>query len=216
VILDANETPIYTRFNYPSADYVFQPGDAQYEDINHDGNINNLDVVYLGNANPKFQGGFGPSLTYKNFKLNVFFNFRLKYDIINSARMYTENMYTYDNQSTAVLHRWRKPGDQTDIPRALLGYGYNWLGSDRFVEDGSFVRFKYVTLRYDFTQNVIRRMGASMLSLYVTAENLFTFTRYTGQDPEVSYKSGDAFGLGYDNALTPPLRSLTFGLSARF
>jgi TonB-linked SusC/RagA family outer membrane protein len=216
VILDANEVPVYMRFNYPVADYVFQPGDARYEDINHDGNIDKLDVVYLGNANPKYTGGFGPSLTYKNFRFNVFFNFRLDYDIINSARMNTENMYSYNNQSTAVLHRWRKPGDQTDIPRALLGYGYNWLGSDRFVEDGSFVRFKYVTLRYDFNPSVIKKIGASMLNAYVTLENLFTFTRYTGQDPEVSYRSGDAFSLGYDNALTPPVRSVTVGLAARF
>jgi TonB-linked SusC/RagA family outer membrane protein len=216
LILDGNENPVYMRFNYPVADYVFQPGDAMYEDINHDGNIDKLDVVYLGNANPKYTGGFGPSVTYKKFKLNVFFNFRLDYDIINSARMNTENMYGYSNQSTAVLRRWRKPGDQTDIPRALLGYGYNWLGSDRFVEDGSFVRLKYVTLRYDFAGNIVKRIGASSINTYVTVENLFTFTRYTGQDPEVTYKSGDAFGLGYDNALTPPLRSLTLGVAARF
>lgn len=216
VILDANEQPIYTRFNYPVADYVFQPGDAKYEDINHDGNINELDVVYLGNANPRYTGGFGPSLTYKNFKFNMFFNFRLDYDIINSARMNTENMYSYDNQSTAVLRRWRKPGDQTDIPRALIGYGYNWLGSDRFVEDGSFVRLKYITLRYDFNPSVIKKIRANTLGVYMTLENLFTFTQYTGQDPEVSYKSGDAFSLGYDNALTPPLRSVTVGLAARF
>lgn len=216
IILDANEQPIYTRFNYPVADYVFQPGDARYEDINHDGNINELDVVYLGNANPRYTGGFGPSLTYKNFKFNMFFNFRLDYDIINSARMNTENMYSYDNQSTAVLRRWRKPGDETDIPRALIGYGYNWLGSDRFVEDGSFVRLKYITLRYDFNPSLIKKIRANTLGVYVTLENLFTFTHYTGQDPEVSYKSGDAFSLGYDNALTPPLRSVTVGLAARF
>jgi TonB-linked SusC/RagA family outer membrane protein len=216
VILDANETPVYMRFNYPVADYVFQPGDARYEDINHDGNIDELDVVYLGNANPKYTGGFGPSLTYKNFRFNLFFNFRLDYDIINSARMNTENMYTYNNQSTAVLQRWRKPGDETDVPRALIQYGYNWLGSDRFVEDGSFVRLKYITLRYDFDSDAIRKIRASALGLYVTLENVFTFTKYTGQDPEVTYRSGDAFSLGYDNALTPPLRSITVGLAARF
>jgi hypothetical protein len=125
-------------------------------------------------------------------------------------------MYYYNNQSTAVLRRWRKPGDETEIPRALIGYGYNWLGSDRFVEDGSFVRLKYVTLRYDFDRGVIKKIKANTLSVYVTLENLFTFTKYTGQDPEVSYKSGDAFSLGYDNALTPPVRSVTVGLAARF
>jgi hypothetical protein len=179
-------------------------------------NIDHLDVVYLGNANPKYTGGFGPSVSYKNFKVNLFFNFRLDYDIINSARMNMENMYSYNNQSTAVLRRWRNPGDKTDIPRALLGAGYNWLGSDRFVEDGSFVRLRYITFRYDFSPNASKKIGANMLNAYVTLENLFTFTRYTGQDPEVSYKSGDAFGLGYDNALTPPVRSVTLGVAARF
>lgn len=216
IIYDANENPIYMRFNYPIADYIFQPGDAIYEDINHDGNINNLDIVYLGNANPKFTGGFGPSVSYKNFKFNIFFNFRYDYDIVNSARMNTENMYNYNNQSTAVLRRWRRPGDETDIPRALIGYGYNWLGSDRFVEDGSFVRVKYITFRYDFKPAFLQKIKASQLGVYITLENLFTFTRYTGQDPEVSYRSTDPFGIGYDNALTPPVRSFTIGLSSRF
>lgn len=215
-ILNANEEPIYMRFNYPANGYVFQPGDARYEDINHDGNIDYLDVVYLGNANPKFTGGFGPSVTYKRFKLNVFFNFRYDFDIINSARMNTENMYYYNNQSTAVLNRWRKEGDETDIPRALILAGYNWLGSDRFVEDGSFVRVKYITLRYDFSPELAEKVKASQMNVFATVENVFTFTRYTGQDPEVSYRSSNINALGYDNSMTPPVRSFTLGLSARF
>lgn len=216
VIYDANENPIYTRFNYPVANYIFQPGDAAYEDVNHDGNINYLDVVYLGNANPKLTGGFGPSVSYKNFKVNVFFNFRYGYDIVNSARMNTENMYYYNNQSTAVLRRWRRPGDETDIPRAIIGYGYNWLGSDRFVEDGSFIRIKYITFRYDFRPELLSKIKANQLGIYFTMENLFTFTHYTGQDPEVSYKGSDPFSIGYDNSLTPPVHSFTLGLNARF
>jgi hypothetical protein len=216
VILDANEVPRYMRFNYPVVDYVFQPGDAMYEDINHDGNINHLDVVYLGSSNPLFVGGFGPTIQYKNFKLNVFFNFRYKYDLINTGRMNTENMYNYSNQSTAVLRRWRSPGDETDIPRALINYGYNWLGSDRFVEDASFLRVKFVTLRYDFDPSVARKIGAQSLNVYVTTTNLFTFTKYRGQDPEVSFRSSDLTFLGYDNSLTPPVKQFTLGLNARF
>jgi TonB-linked SusC/RagA family outer membrane protein len=216
VILDANEVPRYMRFNYPVVDYMFQPGDAKYEDINHDGNINHLDVVYLGNSNPLFVGGFGPTITYKNFKLNVFFNFRYKFDVINSGRMSTENMYNYSNQSTAALRRWRRPGDETDIPRALINYGYNWLGSDRFVEDASFLRVKFITLRYDFDAAVARKIGAQQLNVYVTTTNLFTFTKYRGQDPEVSSRSSDLTFLGYDNSLTPPVKQFTLGLNARF
>ena len=115
------------RFDYPNTDYVFQAGDAMYEDINHDGNINYMDVVYLGNGNPKFIGGFGPDITFKgNLKLTAFFSFRYKYDVINGTQMNSTNMFNYDNQSTAVLRRWRNPGDVTSIPRALYGSGYNW------------------------------------------------------------------------------------------
>jgi hypothetical protein len=115
-----------------------------------------------------------------------------------------------------VLRRWRRPGDETDIPRALVGYGYNWLGSDRFVEDASFLRVKFITLRYDFDASVARKIGAQQLNVYVTTTNLLTFTKYRGQDPEVSSRSSDLTFLGYDNSLTPPVKQFTVGLNARF
>jgi len=216
VIVDPNGNPIQMRFNYPSIDYLFQPGDARYEDINHDGNIDYMDVVYLGNANPKLTGGFGPSVTWKNFKFNLFFNFRYGYDIINNTKINTENMSGYNNQSTAVLRRWRQEGDITDIPRAVIGPNYNSLGSDRFVEDGSFLRLKYVTLRYNFPKIITQRIKMNDLSLYTTVENLLTFTNYTGQDPEVSYRGSDPFRVGYDTSMAPPVRTVTLGLNVRF
>lgn len=217
-ILDPSGQPVYMRFSYPVVDYQFQPGDARYEDINHDGNIDYKDVVYLGDANPKLVGGFGPTLTWKNWRATAYFNFRYGADVINSTRMNTENMYTYDNQSTAVLKRWRAEGDQTDMPRALLGTGYNWLASDRYVEDGSFLRFRTVTLRYEFPAEMLRRFRASKLSLYVTAENIFTLTRYTGQDPEVSLRGprNNPFSFGYDYSMTPPVGIYTLGLVVGF
>jgi TonB-linked SusC/RagA family outer membrane protein len=215
-ILDPNGNPIQMRFNYPTVDYLFQPGDARYEDINHDGNIDYMDVVYLGNANPKLTGGFGPSLTWRNFKVNAFFNFRYGYDIINSTKISTENMSGYNNQSTAVLRRWRQVGDETDIPRAVIGPNYNSLGSDRFVEDGSFLRLKYVTLRYNFPKIMAQKLKLEDLSLYTTVENLLTFTNYTGQDPEVSYRGSDPFRVGYDTSMSPPVKTLTLGLNVRF
>src|SRR5690606_7866664 len=124
--------PVYMRFNYPHTDYVFQSGDAKYSDINNDGSIAELEIGYRRNSNPRFTGGFGPSITIKNsLRINLFFNFRLGYEVINDALMHTTKMTNYDNQSTAVLRRWRKEGDVTDMPRALMGMGYNWLGSDR-------------------------------------------------------------------------------------
>ena len=215
-IISPDGTPVQTRFNYPQANYVFQPGDAKYADINHDGNINYQDVVYLGNGNPKFTGGFGPNFTYKGqFTLQAFFNYRLGGSIINGTKIVTTNQYSYNNQSTAVLRRWRNPGDITDIPRALYNTGYNWLGSDRYVEDGSFLRLRSITGRYTFTKDIARKLHAKNMSVYVTAENLLTFTKYTGQDPEVPAASG-IYGQVIDNSTTPPLKQYTLGLAITF
>lgn len=208
---------VYMRFNYPATDYIFQPGDAIYEDINHDGNINYMDIVYLGNSNPSFTGGFGGTITYKSrLKLTTFFNFRSNYDVVNGTRMSTTAMYGYDNQSAEVLARWRKPGDVTNVPRALFGAGYNWLGSSRYVEDASFLRFRTITLRYTFSKKVNQRLKINNLSGYVTAENLYTWTNYTGQDPEVQMRGGDPFRVAIDYSMTPPSKTITLGLTASF
>ncbi|MCS3796513.1 SusC/RagA family TonB-linked outer membrane protein [Niastella sp. OAS944] len=212
-----NGEEVYMRFNYPAVDYVFQPGDAKYDDINHDGTIDYRDIVYLGNSNPKFTGGFGFNVTYNRvWRFSTFFNFRYDYEIINGTEMNTTNMYKYDNQSTAVLRRWRRSGDVTDMPRALYEAGYNWLGSSRYVEDGSFLRFRTVTLRYTFTKGLTDRMKIKNLSAYVTAENMLTFTNYIGQDPEVSVRGSDPFRVAADNSMTPPVKMITLGLTASF
>ena len=188
-----------------------------YEDINHDGNIDYKDIVYLGNSNPKISGGFGPSIGWKNkLRLTAFFSFRYGYDVINGAKMSTTNMFNFDNQSTAVLRRWRKDGDVTDIPRALINGGYNWLGSNRYVEDASYLRFRTITARYTFDRSFVTKIKMKSLSAYITAENLVTFTRYTGQDPEISARGADPFRIAVDNSLTPPARQFTIGLVASF
>ncbi len=217
-IVGPNGQGIYMRFNYPATDYIFQPGDAKYEDINHDGNIDYKDVVYLGNSNPKYSGGFGPTITFKrNLKLSAFFNFRTSYDVVNGTKMTTTNMYGFNNQSTAVLRRWRNPGDVTDIPRALWNGGYNWLGSDRYVEDASFLRFRTVTMRYNLGNNLVKKLQIKSASLYLTAENIVTFTKYTGQDPEVAPRGiTGPFTVLTDNSNTPPVLTFTLGLTASF
>jgi TonB-linked SusC/RagA family outer membrane protein len=216
-IIGPNGQTVYMKFNYPSIGYTFQPGDAMYEDINHDGNINYQDVVYLGNGNPLFTGGFGSSVTYKGqWKLTAFFNYRYKYDVVNGTKLNTTNMYTFDNQSTAVLRRWRKEGDVTDIPRALYRTGYNSLGSDRYVEDASFLRFRTLTLRYTAPKKFAEKLKIKSLSGYITAENLYTWTNYTGQDPEVSMRGSDPFRVATDVSFTPPVKQITIGLTASF
>ncbi len=217
-IVGPNGQAVYMRFNYPKTDYLFQPGDAKYEDINHDGNIDYKDVVYLGNSNPAFTGGFGFTASYKkNWKIAAFFNYRSGYKVVNGTKITTTNMYGFNNQSTAVLRRWRKPGDVTDIPRALYNSGYNWLGSDRYVEDASFLRFRSLTVRYNMTGDILKRLKIRNLSTYLTAENLMTFTKYTGQDPEVAPRGiSGPFTVVTDNSTTPPVFTLTLGLTASF
>lgn len=216
-IIGPNGQVIYMRFNYPNTNYVFQPGDAIYEDINNDGNINYMDVVYLGNSNPKLVGGFGPVITFKNkLKISTYFNYRYDFDIVNGTKMNTTAMFNFDNQSTAVLRRWRKEGDVTDMPRAIIGGGYNSMGSDRYVEDASFLRFRTITARYTFDQKALARLKMKSLSAYITAENLYTWTNYTGQDPEVSASGSDPFRMAYDFSMTPPSKNFIMGIVVGF
>ncbi len=212
VILDqnGNPRPMYFAYGVLGKQYQFRGGDAIYEDVNHDGSIDQLDIVYLGNSNPKLNGGFGPTFRYKNFSCNMFFNFRYGNKIINMARMNAENMYYDNNQSTAVNWRWRTDGDVTQMPRALHLYGYNWLASDRYVEDGSFLRFKYLTFNYSFDRKLLRRFSIDRLNLYLTFNNLFVWTKYTGVDPEVGYGS---IGLSTDNSSTPRTKDFTLGIT---
>lgn len=214
VIFDEEGKPLPMYFAYgTNNEYIFQGGDAIYEDINHDGSIDELDIVYLGNSNPKINGGFGSTIKYKGFSCTMFFNFRYGNKIINAARMYAENMYTMNNQSVAVNWRWRKDGDITNMPRALYNYGYNWLGSDRFVEDGSFLRFKYLTFNYSISKVKLSKLNLQQFNIYLTINNLYVWTKYTGVDPEIGY---DSRGLSIDYANTPRPREYTLGISVTF
>jgi TonB-linked SusC/RagA family outer membrane protein len=211
VLVDEKGEALPMMFAYGTkSQYEFRGGDAKYEDINHDGSIDELDIVYLGNSNPKLNGGFGTNLHYKNLSCVMFFNFRYGNKIVNITRMKAENMYGSDNQSIAVNWRWRKDGDETVIPRALYQYGRNWLGSDRFVEDGSFVRFKYLQFNYTVPSAILKPYKIDKLSLYLNFNNVFTFTKYTGVDPEVGYGS---FGVSKDEANTPRSKDFTLGIS---
>lgn len=211
VVLDNSGDPVPMYFAYGTSNaYRFRGGDAIYEDINHDGTIDELDIVYLGNSNPKLDGGFGTTIKYKRFTFNAFFNFRIGSKIINYGRMYAENMYSTDNQSVATNWRWRKDGDMTEIPRALYNYGYNWLGSDRFVENGSFLRLKQLTLNYSFDPKLMKSVGLHSLTLSLTLNNVLTITKYTGADPEISPNN---IGVSEDNNRTPRSRYFTLGIN---
>jgi TonB-linked SusC/RagA family outer membrane protein len=214
IIRDALGEPVRMTFAYGEpSEYKFKGGDAIYDDINHDGNINELDIVYLGNSNPLFNGGLNLRFAYKRLRANVFSNFRVGNKIVNMARMNAENMYSNNNQAASVNWRWRKDGDETNIPRALYQHGYNWLGSSRYVEDGSFFRIKNMQVNYEIKPEVAKMLQLSSVNLYLTINNLFTFTNYSGVDPEVAYGN---LGVSTDNSQTPRSRSFTAGISVIF
>ncbi|GAB3650640.1 SusC/RagA family TonB-linked outer membrane protein [Echinicola sediminis] len=191
------------------------PGDAKYEDINGDGVIDQYDIVYLGNAMPLFTAGGGFNVRYKNFMLTTFLHGRFGQKIVNETRINTENMFSTSNQSTAVLKRWRHEGDDTDIPRALYNEGYNYLGSDRFVEDGSFVRLKSISLRYSLPKTFLTKNKIDRFDVFFTVQDLYTWTNYSGQDPEVNLSS-NIYMLSVDQASTPRPKRFAMGINMNF
>ena len=222
VVYEADGTPkkmtLFFDNEELTSEYEFKGGDAIYEDVNHDGTINQLDIVYLGNSNPAAQGGFGFTFRYRHkgtWTLRTSFTYRWDVDVVNSSRMAFENMASFDNQSIAVNWRWRKEGDITEIPRAVYGVdtAYNYLGSDRYVEDASYIRLSYVQLSYAFEPDWLKKFGIKNLSIFASADNVCFWTKYTGLEPEVACGSG---GIAYDNTKTPRSRSYTLSLSVGF
>jgi hypothetical protein len=219
VILDGKGDPVRMMFNYTNdatgRNYRFNGGDAIYEDVNNDGQINALDIVYLGSSLPKLTGGFGFNITYGDWRLSTQFTYRFGNKIINKARLNAEAMIGNDNQSQAVNYRWRKEGDVTEIPRAMYGNNsnYNTLISDRFVEDGSYLRMGYAQLNYNIRRKYAQALGVNRISLYVSANNPFIWTKYSGVDPDIA-SGGNAPAI--DGNQTPRSRSYTLGITVEF
>ncbi len=215
VMMDSKGLPIRQVYNFTDGQstYEFQGGDAIYEDVNHDGQINSLDIVYLGNSNPHLNGGFGFNLQYGDWALKTSFSYRQGIKIVNQAKMGLEEMFNAYNQSSAVNWRWRKNGDVTEIPRAMYDTGYNWLGSDRYVEDASFVRMSYVQLSYTFKKKMLKALGLRQLTMSVSGQNLLCWSKYSGTDPE---HSPGSWGIAYDNSQTPRSKSVTMNIQVGF
>jgi len=191
-----------------------QTGDIKYKDLNGDGRISVSDKTYIGDPNPDFTFGLTNDFAYKNFTLSVFFQGSYGNDIYNASRIETEGMYDGKNQSTAVLNRWRKPGDVTDIPRAVKSTD-NIKASSRWVEDGSYLRLKTLTLAYNVPVDALERYGIRKIQPYFTAQNLWTLTNYKGFDPEVNEGlSGPTMGI--DWGTYPQTKSFIFGLNIEF
>lgn len=211
--------PIGVFYSLKSLGVDPSTGDIVYADTNLDGEITTADRTVVGNPHPDFIGGFTNTFNYQGFDLSVFLQFSYGNDVFNGSRLFLESLQGGDNQLADVTRRWKQPGDITDIPRATLDpikMVENKRVSSRFIEDGSYLRVKNVTLGYSFNSGFLQRYHISSLRLYVSAQNLLTFTRYSGLDPEVNYSGNSTQVQGTDFFTFPQARTVTFGLNLKF
>jgi len=211
--------PIGVFYTYKWLGIDPSTGDCVYADLNKNGRIDAGDRTVVGNPQPDFIGGITNSFSYKGFDLSVFLQFSYGNDVFNGSRLYLESLTGGDNQLESVTRRWKNVGDITDIPRATsdaTATANNRRASSRFIEDGSYLRIKNVNLGYSFKKEWIKKMKLESLRLYVTAENLYTFTRYSGMDPEVNYAGNDNTIIGVDFFTYPQARSYNFGVNIKF
>jgi len=209
--------PLGVFYGYISEGVDEETGDLIYKDYNENGMFDPGDRTIIGDGNPDFTYGFTNTLSWKNFDLNIFFQGSQGNDIFNATRIDLEGMFDSKNQSTAVLDRWTPTNRITDIPRAIGGGNINNVrNSTRFVEDGSYLRLKSLTLAYNINPKSLERMKIQKLSLYVTGQNLLTFTKYSGFDPEVNAFGRSATELGIDYGTYPQSRTITFGVNVEF
>lgn len=203
--------PVGCFYGYISDGVDPETGELMYRDINKDGTVNASDRTYIGDPNPDFTFGFTNNFSYKGINLNILLQGSYGNDIYNASRMDTEGMYDGKNQTTNVLRRWRIPGQITDVPKA----GFKQHNSSYYVEDGSYLRVKSVTLSYDVPRRMLKKIGFTRLMPFFTATNLFTITGYNGMDPEIN-QYGNGAVQGIDWGTYPLNRSFTIGLKAEF
>ncbi len=194
----------------------FEGGDVIWDDVNGDYIIDDNDKQIIGNAQPDFTGGFNNDLSYKNFSLNIFFQFSYGNDIYSNLNFMRNWVYAYNNVSTDALRRWRKQGDITDYPKPTRSdpMKNDNRVSSRWVEDGSYIKLKNVSLSYNLPSNIVSKLKVSSIRAYITGQNLITWTHYTGYDPDVSSYSD--LQVGVDDGSYPQSRTFIFGLNVEF
>lgn len=206
--------PLGSFFGYKALGVNVDTGDIDYEDVSGNGSIGPEDRVVIGCAQPKFTYGLTNDLSWNGISLNIFFQGSYGNDIFNASRIETEGMIDFRNQSKAVLRRWLRPGMKTDIPRS--GNSENIHNSSRFVEDGSYLRLKNVTLSYDFPKRVLQKVHVKGFRVFITGQNLWTLTDYSGYDPEVNAYGGDSVAMGVDFGTYPQSRTFVGGINLTF
>ena len=197
-----------------------RPGDIRFRDLNGDGRIDATDRTYLGSYIPKFTYGLNTTANYKNFDFTLFFQGVQGNKIFNGTKVIGQGQLRLFNATTDVLNAWTPTNTNTNVPRSVSGDpNQNSRTSDRFIEDGSYLRLKNLNVGYTLPASILSKATKGYVSrvrVYVSSNNLLTFTKYTGYDPEVSTKGGNLLNNGIDYAQYPQARTLLVGLNLGF
>ncbi len=193
-------------------------GDVKYEDVNKDGVIDTKDLTFIGSPHPDFTFGLTNTFSYKGLDLSVFVQGSKGAKIMNYVRRSTEGMdKLYTNQLRSVLDRWSPENPNGALPRLVSGSDNpNLVISDRFLEDGSYLRIQNITLGYNLPTALLQRFMISRLRFYATVQNFRTFTKYSGYDPEIGAFNQKALLMNIDNGRYPMPRTYTFGVNLEF
>jgi TonB-linked SusC/RagA family outer membrane protein len=219
-------SPMYSFWLYKQLSVDPQTGNAVYEDVTKDGKITTDDRQIVGNAWPTFTGGLTNTARYKGFDLSALIYFSVGNKVFNMNRFFQEHggvRGTNWGLLASQMRRWQKPGDITDIPRASTvqnpdGSYNNDYQSSRFLEDGSFLRLRNVSLGYSIPKALISKLGLNKLRFYANGTNLLTLTKYSGADPEGNTAADQTNGTvqGLDFAIPPQPRQIIFGVNVTF
>lgn len=201
-----NENEVAAHADQPGA----EPGDIRYRDLNNDGVINDSDRTVIGNPNPTWLFSMNNTLEWNGLELSIYLQGVAGNKIYNANNIDNTGMAAALNQTTAVLKRWTGEGTSNTMPRAVFGDpNQNCRVSDRFVEDGSYLRVKNITLAYSFPKKWMERIHLEGIRLALSCDNVATITKYSGFDPEVSIN-------GIDASLYPIPRTFSIGLNVNF
>jgi hypothetical protein len=203
------------------------PGDRRFKDISGpdgipDGKITEKDRVNLGNGLPKYMYGGTINISFKSFDFTLFLQGQGGNKIVNNNRRHLYDLRNYNGQGVQnvakdMLNRWTGPGTSTTVPRvAYFGTPGNNLFSDFYVEDGGFLRCRNLQLGYTIPLDFSRRFGVERLRVYVSSQNLFTITKYSGYDPEIGTLRQDVLNTGFDQGRYPVARTFIGGINLQF
>jgi TonB-linked SusC/RagA family outer membrane protein len=187
-----------------------EAGDLRFVDVNNDGKIDGRDRTYIGSPIPKFIFGFNIGFEYKSFDLSMNFQGQSGNKIFNAKEVVRPDPYNFESK---VMDSWDGPGTSNTIPRPSFG-GYNYIPSDYYIQDGSFVRLRNVTLGYTLPSNWNKRIFMNNVRVYIKADNVYTWTKFTGYTPEIG--SGDVLSAGIDNGIYPISALYSVGINLNF